>query len=158
MERRNKIHRGKPKRNSICNTSHNRPGPATMERPRFKRKMSLKFPDQRIYGLGRGGPFHEKPIQIERNAHRLARIRNYAHADRSRRMAIRTKQGLTGAITQTLGKWKTRKLEESLKKLQEAADNNDMLPIWDFQIKLRMNKTKNRVEIKKKWHRTPRAR
>ena len=34
-------------------------------------------------------------------------------------------------------------------KLQEAADNNDMRQIWDFQNKLRMGKTASHVEIKK---------
>ena len=48
-------------------------------------------------------------------------------------MAVRTKQGLTGTITHTLGKWTTRQLEASRKKLQEAADNLDMRLIWDFR-------------------------
>ena len=64
-------------------------------------------------------------------------------------MAIRTEQGIRGTIAHTLGKWKTRQLESSLKKLQEAADNNDAQPIWDLQNKLRMGKTANHVEIKK---------
>ena len=64
-------------------------------------------------------------------------------------MAISTIiHGLTGTITHTLGKWKTRQLEASLRNLQEA-DNNDMQPSWDFQNKLRMNKTANHVAIKK---------
>ena len=65
-------------------------------------------------------------------------------------MALRTKQGLAGTIAPTLGKWKTRQLEATLKNLQEAADNNDMHPIWEFQIRLRMNKTANHVAIKNK--------
>ena len=64
-------------------------------------------------------------------------------------MEIRAKQGLKGTITHTKGKWETRQLEESLKNLQEAADSNDIQPIWDFQNKLRMGKTSNRVAIKK---------
>ena len=64
-------------------------------------------------------------------------------------MAIRTKQGLKGTTARTLGKWKTRQSEASLRKLQEESDDNDMLPIFDLQNKLRMNKTANRVAIKK---------
>ena len=64
-------------------------------------------------------------------------------------MEIRAKQGLTGTIAQTLGKWKTRQLEASLKKLQDAAGNNDTQSIWGFQSKLRMNKTASHVAIKK---------
>ena len=80
--------------------------------------------------------------------HRLERIRIYVRTERRRRMEIRTKQGLDGTIAQTLGKWKTRQLEEPLKKLQQAADNNDMQPIWEFQSKLRTNKIASRASIK----------
>ena len=64
-------------------------------------------------------------------------------------MEIRTKQGLAGTTTQTLGKWKTRQLAAALKKLQEAADNNDAHPIWELQSRHRANRTSNHVEIKK---------
>ena len=94
------------------------------------------------------GNIHGKPIHIGK--HRIAQIRNYVHTERRREVAIRSKQGLSGNITHILVKWKTRQLEASLKKLQEAADNNDMKPIWQFQSKLRMATTTNRVAIKNK--------
>ena len=43
-----------------------------------------------------------------------------------------------------------RQLEDSLQELQEAADNNDMQPIWKYQSRLRMNTMNNQASIKKK--------
>ena len=45
---------------------------------------------------------------------------------------------------------KTRQQENSLKKLQEAADNNDMKPIWQYQRKVRIINTNSQATIKKK--------
>ena len=36
-----------------------------------------------------------------------------------------------------------------MQKLQEAADNNDMQPIWKYQSRIRMNNTNNQAIIKK---------
>ena len=96
----------------------------------------------------KGKTFTEEPIQIGGNTHRIAQIWNYVHTERRRKAEIRPEQGLSGTITHILGKWETRQLEAALKKLQEAADNNDMQPIWGFQNKLRMGKTANHVAIK----------
>ena len=106
------------------------------------------MPIREYVDRGKGEPFHSNPIQIKTNEHRQARIRNYVHTERRRRQAIRAKQGLNGTITQTLGKWKARKLGASLKKSQQAAGENDMHPIWEFQSKLRMSKTADLVSIK----------
>ena len=43
-----------------------------------------------------------------------------------------------------------RQLGNSLQKLQEAADNNNMQPIWMYQSKIRMNTMNNQAIIKKK--------
>ena len=94
-------------------------------------------------------PFRANPIKTQTNAHRQERIRNYAHTERRRRQAIWAKTRTYWSITQTLGKRETGKLEASLKKLQQAADNDDMQPIWEFQNKLRTNKAANHVAIKK---------
>ena len=83
--------------------------------------------------------FNRKPIKVLRNTHKIAQMRNYIHTERKRRAAMRSKQGLCRKITYILGKWKTRQLEVTLQKLQDAADNNDMQPIWQYQSKLRMN-------------------
>ena len=52
-----------------------------------------------------------------------------------------------------------RQLEKSLKKLQDAADDNDMRPIWQHQKKIRMTNMNSQAIIKKKrWIRLPRIR
>ena len=43
-----------------------------------------------------------------------------------------------------------RQMGNALQKLQEAADNNDMQPIWKYQSRIRMNNTNNQAIIKKK--------
>jgi len=43
-----------------------------------------------------------------------------------------------------------RQLENALQKLQEAADNNDMQPIWKYQSRIRMSNANNQAIIKKK--------
>ena len=43
-----------------------------------------------------------------------------------------------------------RQLETALKKLQDAADSNDMRPIWQYQKKIRMTNMNNQAIIKKK--------
>ena len=93
-----------------------------------------------------GKNFTEKPIQINRDTYRITQIRNYIHTERRRKEAIQTKQGLCGTITYTIGKWKMRQLESPIQELQEAAENNDMQPIWKYQSRLRMN---NQAAIKK---------
>merc|ERR1712105_519867 len=89
------------------------------------------------------------PIKISRGHYRLAQIRRYINTARKRRAAVRNQRGLSGKIASTLGKWRTRQLENSLRKLQEAADNNDMGPIWQYQRKIRMTNTNNQAIIKK---------
>ena len=93
--------------------------------------------------------FDRKPIEILRNTHKISQMRNYIHTERKRRASMRSKQGLCGKITYILGKWKTRQLEVTLQKLQDAAGNNDTQPIWQYQSKLRMNSTNNHIAIKK---------
>ena len=67
-----------------------------------------------------------------------------------RKTAVRINQCLNGTIAHTLGKWKNRQLEASLQKLQEAANNNDMQPIWKYQSNIRMNTMQSQEIIKKK--------
>lgn len=67
-----------------------------------------------------------------------------------RKTAIRINQGLNGTIAHTLGTWRDRQLEASLQKLQEAANNNDMQPIWKYQRNIRMNTMHSQAIIKKK--------
>ena len=43
-----------------------------------------------------------------------------------------------------------RQLEASLQKLQGAADNDDMQPIWTYQSNIRMNTMHSQAIIKKK--------
>ena len=43
-----------------------------------------------------------------------------------------------------------RQLEASLQKLQEAANNNDMRPIWKYQSNIRMNTMRTQSSIEKK--------
>ena len=100
-----------------------------------------------------GKTFTEKPIQIERDKYRITQIRKYIQTERKRRIAVRTKQGLNGRITHTLGKWRSRQLEATLRKLQEAANNSDMQPIWKYQRNIRMKTTNNQAIIKEKWRR-----
>ena len=76
-----------------------------------------------------GETFENNPIKISRDRYRLVQIRRYINTARKRREAVRNQRGLSGKIASTLGKWRTRQLETSLKKLQEEADNNDVRPI-----------------------------
>ena len=140
----------KPQRNTVRIASYHRPEQTAEGLPRLERKCHSDIPIRDYVEWNKGESFHAQPIQIKKNANRLARIRNNVHTERRRRLAIRAKQGLTGTTTQTLGKRTTRRLEASLKKLQHAAGNNDVRPIWEFQSNLRMNKTENHVAIKKK--------
>ena len=39
--------------------------------------------------------------------------------------------------------------KRTAKKIQEAADSNDMHPIWKYQSRIRMNNTNNQAIIKK---------
>ena len=91
--------------------------------------------------------FNEKPIKIPRNTRKIAQMRDYIHTERKRRAALRAKQGLCGKITYIIGIWRTRQLEATLQKLQEAAGNNAMQPIWKYQSRLRMNSTNNHIAI-----------
>ena len=97
-----------------------------------------------------GETFENNPITISRDHYRLVQIRRYINTARKRRAAVRNQRGLSGKIASTLGKWRTRQLENSLKKLQEAADNNDMRPIWQYRRKIRMTNTNSQAIIKKK--------
>ena len=97
-----------------------------------------------------GETFENNPINISRDHYRLVQIRRYINTARKRRAAVRNQRGLSGKIASTLGKWRTRQLENSLKKLQEAADNNDMKPIWQYQRKVRIINTNSQATIKKK--------
>ena len=110
--------------------------------------MPPKQADRGVYGVGRRRTSSWK-TDTNKDKHTQA-CKDRELCTYRERKAISAQKGLTGAITQTLGKWKTRKLEEALKKLQQAADNNDMRPLWKFESNLRMNKTANRVAIKKK--------
>ena len=97
-----------------------------------------------------GETFENNPINISRDNYRLVQIRKYINAARKRKAAVRNQRGLSGKIASTLGKWRTRQLESSLKKLQDAADNNDMKPIWQYQRKVRTINTNSQATIKKK--------
>ena len=94
--------------------------------------------------------FERKPMKITRITHSIAQMRNYVHAERKRRSALRAKQGLCGKTNYIIGKWRIRQLEATSQKLQEAAGNNDMHPIWKYQSRLRMTSTNNHIAIKKK--------
>ena len=93
--------------------------------------------------------FENNPIKISRDHYRLIQIRKYINTARKRRAAVRNQRGMSGKIASTLGKWRARQLETSLKKLQEAAGNNDMKPIWQYQRKIRMANTNIQAIIKK---------
>ena len=114
-----------------------------------KGKQHSNMPIREYADWNKGKSFTEKPIQMGKYAPHGKDTKLRTHR-KEKKMAIRTKRSRTGTITHTLGKWKTRQLEASLKKLQEAAGNNDMRPIWDLLNKLRMGKTSNDVAIKNK--------
>ena len=101
-----------------------------------------------------GETFENNPINISRDHYRLVQIRRYINTARKRKAAVRNQRGLSGKIASTLGKWKTRQLENSLKKLQEAAGNNDMKPIWQYQRKIRIINTNSQATIRKKTEQT----
>ena len=67
---------------------------------------------------------------------------------------MRNQRGLSGEIASALGKWRTLQLETSLKKLQAAAGDNDMKPIWQYQKKIRMANANNQAIIKRRAGRT----
>ena len=120
-------------------------------------KWRSNIPSMDYVGWKKGEPFHMQPIQIQINTQRLARIRNYVHTERRRRQALRAKQALTWPTTQKIGKWKTRHLAAPPKKLQQAADNNAMRPIWEFRIKFRMGETAQTCSNQEEgWGRAPR--
>ena len=47
---------------------------------------------------------------------------------------------LSGQIGALSRKWNNRKTEQKAKELQQAADNNNMKPLWDYQKNLKIQK------------------
>ena len=66
-----------------------------------------------------------------------------------RKKTIRQKFGLAGTINSIQERWQARKIEEEADRLQKAADQNNMQPIWGFQRRLRTNTNAWNIEIKK---------
>ena len=131
-------------------------GVETKKKPKgVQKKKQSKTTIREYTDWNNGKTFTEKPIQIERDKYRITQIRKYIQTERKRRISVRTKQGLNGRISHTLGKWRSGQLEVALQKLQEAANNNDMQPIWKYQRNIRMKTTNNQSIIKEKWRRMP---
>ena len=80
---------------------------------------------------------------------RISWIRNYIHTGRKRK-SIGQKHGLTGTISSIQERWEARKLEEEEENYNKqktwAARNH----YGGIQSKLRMNKSANKIPIKKK--------
>jgi len=51
---------------------------------------------------------------------------------------------LNGQIGALNRKWNNRKIEQQAKELQNAADNNNMKPLWDYQKNLKKHKNKSK--------------
>ena len=67
----------------------------------YRSSTGSDTPIRRLSNIWTGaeGDSSQKNQYRRKNAHRLARVRNYVRAERKRRMAIRTKQGITETIT-----------------------------------------------------------
>ena len=79
----------------------------------------------------------------------IAQIRHRIHTERRKKKETRAKHGLTGTINSTQEMRHTRKLEEESGRLQKAAGQNNMQPIWGYRRRLRTNTNAGNISIKK---------
>ena len=98
-----------------------------------------------------GETFENNPINISRYNYRLVQIRKYINTARKRKAAVRNQRGLIGKNCINTRKMENKTIRKlTQKKLQDAADNNDMKPIWQYQRKVRTINTNSQATIKKK--------
>ena len=57
---------------------------------------------------------------------------------------FRNKMQTNGPIAALNRKWSNRKIEHHAKKLQQAADNDDMKPLWGYRKQLKTTQSRKR--------------
>ena len=152
LETRCKIHQGTCQRNPICpqtNNRHDKRKKHEQEKRTGKENHPCKNRHRRILEYAdwvSGKPFRQEQIQIEYNEHKRAQIKNYIYTEKKK--TTRQKFGLEGTISIIQERWQTRKIQKEANRLQEAADQDNMQPIWDYRRQLRTNTKARDISIK----------